>query len=72
MKDGSVDGSRNFIFKGSSSQSLYFPWHQELSSGFRMKPKDFLLQCSGNHGKLLAVFFAVSDDKIDVLRIFFL
>lgn len=36
-----------------------------------MKQNDFLLQCSGNHGKLLVVFLAVSADKINLLKTFF-
>lgn len=51
--------------KGSISLSLYFPWHEKLPSGFNVKQDDFLLQCNGNHGKLLmTLFLAVSADKM--------
>lgn len=59
------------MFKGSASLSLYFPWHEELSSGFSMKQNEFLLQCNGNHAKLLVVFLAVSADKVNLLKTFF-
>lgn len=59
------------FFESSASLSLYFSWHEELSNGFSMEQNEFLLQCSGNHGKLLVVFLAVSADKRNLLKTFF-
>lgn len=56
------------FLKDLTSPSLYFPWHEELSSE---KQNYFLLQCTGNHKRLLVVFLAVSADKIYLLKTFF-
>lgn len=56
------------FFKGLASPSLYFPWHEELSSE---KQNFCLWQCTGNHDRLLVVFLAVSADKIYLLKTFF-
>lgn len=56
------------FFKDLASLSLYFPWHEELSSE---KQNYFLLQCTGNHDTLLVVFLAVSADKMYLLKTFF-
>lgn len=56
------------FLKDLASPSLYFPWHEELSSE---KQNYFVLQCTGNHNRLLVVFLAVSADKIYLLKTFF-